>query len=108
MLGVTDILLSISTRKLEHHSWYSNLLQAGRSGDQILLGTRFSTLVQTGPGAHPASCTMSAGSFLGVKQQECGSNHLLLSSSEVKERVDLHLYSHFGFFMGGYGVKFTS
>jgi len=30
-------------------------------------GTRFSTPVQTGPGARPASCTMSTGSFPGVK-----------------------------------------
>jgi hypothetical protein len=30
-------------------------------------GARFSALVQTGPGAHPASCTMGTGSFLGVK-----------------------------------------
>jgi len=28
---------------------------------------RFSAPVQTGPGAHPASCTMGTGSFLGVK-----------------------------------------
>ena len=28
---------------------------------------RFSTPVQTGPGAHPASCTMGTGSFPGVK-----------------------------------------
>ena len=28
---------------------------------------RFSASVQTGPGSHPASCTMSTGSFLGVK-----------------------------------------
>ena len=28
---------------------------------------RFSSPVQTGPGAHPASCTMSTGSFPGVK-----------------------------------------
>ena len=30
-------------------------------------GARFSTPVQTGPGAHPASCTMGTGSFPGVK-----------------------------------------
>ena len=30
-------------------------------------GTRFSAHVQTGPGAHPASCTMGTGSFQGVK-----------------------------------------
>jgi len=28
---------------------------------------RFSVPVQTGPGAHPASCTMGTGSFPGVK-----------------------------------------
>jgi len=28
---------------------------------------RFSAPVQTGPGSHPASCTMGAGSFPGVK-----------------------------------------
>jgi len=31
------------------------------------LGARFSAPVQTGPGAHPASCTMGTGSFPGVK-----------------------------------------
>ena len=30
-------------------------------------GVRFSASVQTGPGAHPASCTMGTGSFPGVK-----------------------------------------
>ena len=32
-----------------------------------LEGARFSAPVQTGPGAHPASCTIGTGSFLGVK-----------------------------------------
>jgi hypothetical protein len=49
-------------------SQYSNSLQAGRSGDQIHVGVRFSAPVQTSPGAHPASCTKSTGPFLGVKQ----------------------------------------
>jgi len=31
------------------------------------VGARFSAPVQTGPGAHPASCKMSTGSFPGVK-----------------------------------------
>ena len=31
------------------------------------MGARFSSLVQTGSGAHPASCTMGTGSFPGVK-----------------------------------------
>ena len=33
----------------------------------IANGARFSAPVQTGPGAHPTSCTMGTGSFLGVK-----------------------------------------
>ena len=81
------IHLSTSTSKLKHHSRYSDLLQAGQSGDRILPGTRFSTPVQTGPGAHPASYTMSAGSFLGVKQRGHGSNHPPPSNVGVKERV---------------------
>ena len=32
------------------------------------MGTRFSAPVQTGRGAHPASCTMGTGSFPGVKR----------------------------------------
>ena len=48
-------------------SWYSNWLWAGQSGDRIPVGARFSAPVQTGPGAHPASCTMGTGSFLGFK-----------------------------------------
>ena len=31
------------------------------------MGARFSAPVQTGPGAHPASCTMGTGSIPGVK-----------------------------------------
>jgi hypothetical protein len=45
------------------HSQYSDWLRAGQSGDWIPVGARFSALVQTGPGAHPASCTMGTGSF---------------------------------------------
>jgi len=35
--------------------------------DQIPVGAKFSAPVQTGPGAHLASCTMGTGSFPGVK-----------------------------------------
>jgi len=42
-------------------------LRAERSGDRIPVEARFSAPVQTGPGAHPASCTMDTGSFSGVE-----------------------------------------
>jgi hypothetical protein len=44
------------------------LAATGRSGDQIPVGARFFAHVQTGPRAHPASCTLGTGSFPGVKQ----------------------------------------
>ena len=37
-------------------------------GIESRLGARFSAPVQTGRGAHPASCIMGTGSFLGVKR----------------------------------------
>ena len=48
-------------------------LQAGRSGIESRWGRDFPP-VQTGPGAHPAFCTMGTGSFPGVK---CGRGVLL-------------------------------
>ena len=43
---------------------------------KIPVRARFSAPVQTGPGSHPASCTMCTGSFLGVK---CGRGVTLTS-----------------------------
>jgi len=37
------------------------------TGIESRWGTRFSAPVQTGSGAHPASCTMGIGSFQGVQ-----------------------------------------
>jgi hypothetical protein len=48
-----------------------------------------------GPGAHPVSCTMLTGSFLGVKWLGHGVNHPSPSCGEVKERVEWHLHSPF-------------
>jgi hypothetical protein len=42
-------------------------IAAGRSGDRIPVGARFFAPVQTGPGTHPASCTMGTGFCPGVK-----------------------------------------
>ena len=59
-------------------------------------GARFSSLVQTGPGAHPASCTMGTGSFLGLKRPRRGADHPSPSKCRGHERVRLYLYSPFG------------
>jgi hypothetical protein len=69
-------------------------VRAGRPGDRIPVGARFSALVQTGPGAHPASCTVGTGSFPGVESGRGATltpHPLLVPRS--KNRVELYLYS---------------
>jgi len=63
-------------------SRYSDWLRAGRSGIESRWGRDFSP-VQTGPGAHPASCKMGTGSSTGVKWRGHG-------------RVELYLYTPSG------------
>jgi hypothetical protein len=59
-------------------------LQAGQSGDQILVGGGgISTPVPSSSEAHPAYCTMGTGSFLGVKQLGRGVDHPPPTSAEV-------------------------
>jgi hypothetical protein len=65
-------------------SRYSDRLRAGRSGNQIPVGARFFAHVKTGPGAHPASCTMGTGSFPGVKRPGRGADHPPPPSAEVE------------------------
>ena len=67
-------------------------LRAGESVDRIPVGARFSALVQTGPGAHPASYTVGTRSFPGVKRPGRGADHPPLCNAEVKERVEAYLY----------------
>ena len=59
-------------------------------------GSRFSAPVQTGPWAQPATYTIGTGSFLGVKRPERGVDQPPPFSAEVKEGVELYLYSIFG------------
>jgi len=60
-------------------------------------GARFSAPVQTGPGAHPASCTMGTGSFPGGKGRPGRDADPSPPSSAVgHERVEVYLYSPYG------------
>ena len=83
-------------RGSEQCSRCSDWLRTGWSGDRIPLEARFSAPVQTGPWAHPASCTVGTGSFPGVKWQGRGVDHPPPSSAEVKERAELYFDSLFG------------
>jgi len=60
------------------------------------VGAIFSAPVQTGPVAHPASCTMGAGSVPRVKQQGCGVDHPPLSSAKVEGGIELYICSPSG------------
>ena len=66
-------------------------LRAGRSGDRIPVGRDFPP-VQTGPGAHPASCKMGTGSFQGVKSGRgvlLTTNRLLVPRSWKRRAIPL-------------------
>jgi len=73
-----------------------DLLRVWRSRDWIPAGTRFTAPVLTGPGTHPASCTMITGSFPGIKRLRRIFDHPPLSSAEVKGGVELYLCSPSG------------
>jgi hypothetical protein len=116
-LWINEVLLCTSTYHLLHWHEHFNVLsycailygivgrdsvvsiatlRAGRSGDRIPLGARFSAPIQTGPGAYPASCTMGTRSFSGVKQPGRGVDHPPPSSAKVNERIEVYLYSPSG------------
>ena len=69
---------------------YSDWLRAGLPGDRIPLW------VHTDPEAHPASYTTVTGSSPGVKQPGRDVDHPPPSNAEVKERIQLYLYSPSG------------
>ena len=62
------------------------------AGVRIPVGARFSSPVETGPGAYPAFYTMGPG----VKRPGRGANHPPPSSAEVKGRIELYFYSPSG------------
>jgi hypothetical protein len=60
------------------------------------VGARFSTILQTSPGAHPASYIMGTGSFPEVNRPGHSVDHAPTSRAEAKERVELYLYFPYG------------
>ena len=60
-------------------------VRAGRSGDRIPAGVRFSAPVQTGSGAYPASNIMGTGSFPGLKRPESGLDRPLHLAQKLKK-----------------------
>ena len=74
-------------------SRYSYQLRARRFRDQIPLVARFFAPVQTSPGAHPIYREWIPGYFPEVNWPGRRLNHSSLSSSKVKEIVELYLYS---------------
>jgi hypothetical protein len=62
--------------------------------------------VQTGYGSHSAYNTKGTRSFPGVKRSGRCVDHPPPSSAEVKERVELYLYSPFWNFLACYRVEF--
>ena len=67
-------------------SRYSDWLRTGRSGDRIPVGGEIFAPVQTGPGAHPASCTMGTWSFPGGKERPGRDTDLSHPSSAVVKK----------------------
>jgi len=83
------------------------LLRAGRSGDRIKLEARFSAPVHTSPGVHTSLLYNGYRIFPGIKRLGRGVEHPPASSAEVKERVELYLYSPSGRFLACSRVNFT-
>jgi len=75
---------------------YSDSLLAGRSVVRIGARAKFPAPVQNGPGAQPAYYAMGTRSYPFINRTWRGVDHPPTSNAEVKERVELHLYSPSG------------
>ena len=84
---------------------YSDSLRAGRSGNRIPAGTRFSKPAQSGSGAHPASYTVP-GLSKGVKRPGVALSTYPPPRAEVKEKGEL--YPQLWVFMACSRMYFTS
>ena len=78
-------------------SRYSDSLRVGRSRDRIPVGARFPAPVHTGPGGPPSLLYIGYRVFPGGKErQRRGVDHPPPSSADVKERIQLYVYSTSG------------
>ena len=80
-------------------SRYSDLLLAGRCGDQIPVRARISAPVPTGPEVSPASCKTGTGSFLEVKRPERCGDHVQNFFSPSSHFPDFQVYVLIIFFL---------
>jgi len=77
--------------------WYSDSLRAGRSGDRIPVGGKIFHTRSDRPWGPPSLLHNGFRvSFPGVKRPGRGVYHPPQSSAEVKERVELYLYTPSG------------
>jgi hypothetical protein len=81
-------------------------VQAGRSGDQNLVGARFSAPIQTSPGTHPVSCTMGAFPRGKVARGVVLTTHLMYCWGCRNSRA-IHLLPLCGLMAGCYRVNIT-
>jgi hypothetical protein len=83
---ITFVFL-ITTKNVGRYSSVGKATRYGLDGPgiQTRWGTRFSASVQSGPGAHPATCTTGTGSFPRVKRQRSGVDHPPHVTSRLKK-----------------------
>ena len=92
--ALVNLVMNLLVHRPGYLSRYSDSLRAGRSGDRIPVGMRFSATVRTGPGVHLASYTMGTGSFPGVKR--LGRGAALPHLVQRLKTVELYIVSHSG------------